>query len=43
MTVRAVTKVGPGTHGAMQSEYCRLLRQVLDQNPIPAIPRPQAA
>jgi moderate conductance mechanosensitive channel len=31
MVVRAVTKVEPGTHGAMQSEYRRLLKQVLDQ------------
>src|SRR5262249_40689577 len=31
MTVRAVTKVRPGTHGAMQSEYRRLLKQVLDE------------
>jgi small conductance mechanosensitive channel len=43
MTIRAVTKVRPGTHGAMQSEYRRLLKQVLDQNPIPSTPRPQAA
>ncbi len=32
MTVRAVTKVRPGTHGAMQNEYRRLLKQVFDQN-----------
>ncbi len=31
MTVRAVTKVQPGTHGAMQSEYRRMLKLVLDQ------------
>jgi small conductance mechanosensitive channel len=31
MTVRAVTKVRPGTHAAMQNEYRRLLKQVLDQ------------
>jgi small-conductance mechanosensitive channel len=31
MTVRAVTKVMPGTHGIMQSEYRRLLKQVFDQ------------
>jgi moderate conductance mechanosensitive channel len=31
MTVRAVTKVMPGTHGVMQSEYRRLLKQVFDQ------------
>jgi len=31
MTVRAVTKVMPGTHGIMQSEYRRLLKQVFDE------------
>jgi small-conductance mechanosensitive channel len=31
MTVRAVTRVHPGTHGVMQSEYRRLLKHVLDQ------------
>ncbi|MCS7044854.1 MAG: mechanosensitive ion channel family protein [Gemmataceae bacterium] len=31
MTVRAVTKVQPGTHQAMQLEYRRLLKQVLDE------------
>lgn len=31
MTVRAVTRVKPGTHLAMQNEYRRLLKQVLDQ------------
>jgi small conductance mechanosensitive channel len=31
MTVRAVTRVRPGTHGIMQSEYRRLLKLVLDQ------------
>jgi small conductance mechanosensitive channel len=35
MTVRAVTKVQPGTHGAMQSEYRRLLKQVFDQQRLP--------
>jgi small conductance mechanosensitive channel len=33
MTIRAVTKVQPGTHGSMQNEYRRLLKQVFDQNP----------
>jgi small conductance mechanosensitive channel len=33
MTIRAVTKVHPGTHVAMQNEYRRLLKQVLDQSP----------
>src|SRR5258708_32194791 len=32
MTVRAVTKVRPGAHAAMQNEYRRLLKEVLDQN-----------
>jgi small conductance mechanosensitive channel len=32
MTVRAVTKVRPGTHAVMQNEYRRLLKQILDQN-----------
>jgi moderate conductance mechanosensitive channel len=31
MTIRAVTKVKPGTHGHMQSEYRRLLKQVFDE------------
>jgi small conductance mechanosensitive channel len=31
MTVRAVTKVRPGTHGAVQNEYRRLLKEVLDE------------
>ncbi len=35
MTIRAVTKVHPGTHGLMQNEYRRLLKQVFDQNPLP--------
>jgi small conductance mechanosensitive channel len=40
MTVRAVTKVQPGTHGAMQSEYRRMLKQVLDQQKtLPERPR----
>lgn len=32
MTVRAVTRVRPGTHSAMQNEYRRLLKFVLDEN-----------
>jgi small conductance mechanosensitive channel len=32
MTVRAVTKVQPGTHVTMQNEYRRLLKEVFDQN-----------
>jgi small-conductance mechanosensitive channel len=31
MTIRAVTRVTPGSHGAMQSEYRRLLKEVFDQ------------
>ncbi len=31
MTVRTVTRVQPGTHLAMQNEYRRLLKEVLDQ------------
>jgi small-conductance mechanosensitive channel len=31
MTVRAVTKVKSGTHGHIQSEFRRLLKEVLDQ------------
>jgi moderate conductance mechanosensitive channel len=31
MTVRAVTKVLPGTHEVVQSEYRRLLKQALDE------------
>jgi small conductance mechanosensitive channel len=31
MTVRAVTRVQAGTHGIIQSEYRRLLKQVIDQ------------
>jgi small-conductance mechanosensitive channel len=42
MTVRAVTKVRPGAHAAMQNEYRRLLKQVLDQNAAGAV-RPAAA
>jgi small-conductance mechanosensitive channel len=30
MTIRAVTRVKPGTHGHMQNEYRRVLKQVLD-------------
>jgi small conductance mechanosensitive channel len=32
MTIRAVTKVRPGTHVSMQNEYRRLLKQIFDQN-----------
>ena len=31
MTIRALTKVQPGVHQAMQIEYRRLLKQVLDE------------
>lgn len=33
MTVRAVTKVKPGTHEAMENEYRRLLKIVFDEAP----------
>ena len=39
MTIRAVTKVHPGTHVLMQNEYRRLLKQTLDQQ---STPRPSA-
>jgi hypothetical protein len=32
-TVRAVTKVRPGTHGIVQNEFRRLLRERLRQSP----------
>jgi small conductance mechanosensitive channel len=35
MVIRAVTKVQPGTHGSMQNEYRRLLKQVFDQDQLP--------
>lgn len=34
MTIRAVTKVRPGSHVALQNEYRRLLKQVLDQEAV---------
>ena len=37
MTVRAVTRVQPGTHGVIQSEYRRLLKQVFDEAAAPAV------
>jgi moderate conductance mechanosensitive channel len=40
MTIRAVTKVHPGTHVSMQNEYRRLLKQTLDQ---PSAQRPAKA
>ncbi|HZT83056.1 MAG TPA: mechanosensitive ion channel family protein, partial [Gemmataceae bacterium] len=36
MTVRAVTKVQPGTHETMANEYRRLLKQALDEASRPA-------
>jgi small conductance mechanosensitive channel len=41
MTVRAVTKVLPGTHGIIQNEYRRTLKQVFDETHAnaPAAPR----
>jgi small-conductance mechanosensitive channel len=35
MTIRAVTKVKPGTHGVMESEYRRMLKQVFDEKAAP--------
>jgi moderate conductance mechanosensitive channel len=43
MTIRAVTKVQPGTHGVMQSEYRRMLKQVLDEKQAPALQTAAAA
>jgi small conductance mechanosensitive channel len=34
MTVRAVTKVKPGSHWAMQNEYRKLLKQIFDERPL---------
>jgi moderate conductance mechanosensitive channel len=42
MTIRAVTKVQPGTHLLMQQEYRRILKEVFDEN-ARAMPRPMAA
>jgi small conductance mechanosensitive channel len=42
MTIRAVTKVHPGTHASMQNEYRRLLKEAFDQKP-PAPRLAQAA
>ncbi len=41
MTIRAVTKVQAGTHGAMQNEYRRHLKQVFDEKQ--ALARPALA
>jgi hypothetical protein len=41
MTIRAVTKVEPGAHGVMQSEYRRMLKEVFDEKQAP--PRAAAA
>lgn len=43
MTIRAVTKVRPGTHIAMQNDYRRLLKQIMDQKTAAASARPAAA
>ena len=32
MTIRAVTMVQPGAYGKMESEYRRLLKEVLDRD-----------
>jgi hypothetical protein len=36
MTVRATTRVRPGTHFAMQNEYRKLLKELLEQSPLPS-------
>jgi small conductance mechanosensitive channel len=36
MVIRAVTKVQPGTHLAMQQEYRRILKEVFDERSYPA-------
>ena len=41
MTIRAVTRVKPGTHGVMQNEYRRILKEILDQDN--AVNRPARA
>jgi small conductance mechanosensitive channel len=43
MTVRAVTKVRPGTHEALENEYRRLLKQVFDQKQATDVPIKVAA
>jgi small conductance mechanosensitive channel len=39
MIVRAVTRVLPGTHGIIQNEYRRILKQVLDESHAAVTPR----
>lgn len=43
MTVRAVTKVQPGMHAIMESEYRRFLRQVFDEEAAASRAAPRAA
>jgi small conductance mechanosensitive channel len=43
MTVRAVTKVEPGAHEAMENEYRRLLKTVFDEAHPKAVPLKMAA
>jgi small-conductance mechanosensitive channel len=37
MTIRAVTRVEPGTHGIIQNEYRRILKQVIEEKPAAAV------
>ncbi len=37
MTVRAVTRVQPGTHGIIQNEYRRMLKQVFEEAAAPGV------
>jgi small conductance mechanosensitive channel len=39
MTIRAVTRVEPGSHDRMENEYRRLLKQTLDADGPPSLPR----
>lgn len=39
MTLRAVTRVEPGSHDRMENEYRRLLKQTLDAEGQPSLPR----
>jgi small-conductance mechanosensitive channel len=43
MTIRAITRVEPGSHHRMENEYRRLLKQTLDADIVAAHPTPRAA
>jgi small conductance mechanosensitive channel len=43
MTIRAVTRVEPGTHGIIQNEYRKVLRQVLDEKQAAPLQKPALA